>query len=501
MADLPTEVLDLIVSQVALEKWWEPKEKSFKKDLGTLRSLRLANGRLLQVASAYLFEDITLYFTEASHAKLMAISQHPRYRVCVRTVGISPKAIFGQFLDRESFGQWLHKARPLVMSADHSEGYIRMPQYMASLLNKGLAIDFHYAEYVSLYRKQEQLFGKAGSLLKTAVSCFPHLEEVSPSVRTPPTRYSVPSFDDASVSGIWQDSACLYKFDLEHAVMILTAIFQGRSLARTRLDMGHFFYKLDTLIMDLQDPVARGQIQKLVADSKKIELSIQTLDFPRLQQALNNGKCKDFLGLMKSLESLSCWAYELHGSPFAYPSISDIFGDNTWQQLRRLEVGGIRTYASDLAKVLKRHRSTLQKLVLLDILLSRGSWQDVFVEVRGGAIQVLKVHHLGCGDDPELFLEDTVLQHLDPIKTSHPLHAFLFQGASWKPWLDQFLEYPDPDSDLDSEPGSNLGSDLGSNEGSSSGSDSGSDSSSNSNSASIPELFDSEDIDTEDGQE
>ena len=503
MADLPTEVLDLIVSQVALETRWEPKEKAFKKDLGTLRSLRLANRRLLQVASAYLFEDVTLYFTEASHTKMMAISQHPGYRMCVRTVGISPKAIFGQFLDRDSFGQWLHKARPLVMSADYSEGYIRMPQYMAFLLKKGLAIDFHYAEYVSLYRKQEQLFGKAGSLLKTAISCFPRLEEVSSSVRTPPTTYSVPSFDDASVSDIWQDSACLYKFDLEHAVMILTAVSQGRSLARTQLDIGHFFYKLDTLIMDLQDSVARGQIQKLVADSKKIELSIQTLDFPRLQQALSTGKCKDFLGLMKSLESLSCWAYELHGSPFAYPSISDIFGDNTWQQLRRLEVGGVCTYASDLAKILKRHRSTLQKLVLLDILLSRGSWQDVFVEVRGGAIQVLKVHHLGCGDDPELFLEDTVIQHLDPIKSSHPLHAFLFQGASWKPWLDQFLEYPDPDSDSDSdsEPGSNSGSDLGSNAGSDSGSDlvsiAGSDSDSNPNLASDPELFNSEDIDME----
>ena len=481
MADLPTEVLDLIVSQVALEKWWEPKEKSFKKDLGTLRSLRLANRRLLQVASAYLFEEMTLYFTEASHAKMMAISQHPGYRMCVRTLGISPKAIFGQFLDRDPFGQWLHKARPLVTSADHSEGYIRMPRYMTYLLNKGMAIDFHYAEYVSLYRKQEQLFGKAGSLLKTAISCFPRLEEVSPSVRTPPTTYSVPSTDDAFISDIWQDSACLYKYDLDHAVMILTAVFQGRSLAMTQLDMGQFFYKLDTLIMDLQDPAACGQIQKLVAHSKKMELSIQTLDFPRLQQALSTGKCKEFLGLMKSLESLSCWTYELHGSPFAYPSIPDIFGDNTWQQLRRFEIGGICTCASDLAKILKRHRSTLQKLVLLDILLSRGSWQDVFVEVRGGAIQVVKVHHLGCGDDPELFFEDTNLQHLDPISTSHPLYAFLFQGASWKPYLDQFLEFPDPDSDSDSEPGSS----------------SGSESISNPNLASDPELFDSEDIDME----
>ena len=485
MANLPTEVLDLIVSQVALEKRWDPKGKSFKKDLDTLRSLRLASRRLLQVASAYLFEDITLYFTEASHAKMMAISQHPGYRMCVRTVGISPKAIFGQLLDRDSFEQWIHKGRPLVMSGDHFEGYIRIPQHMTYLFKKEMAIDFHYSEYVSLYRKQEQRFGKAGSLLKTAISCFPRLEEVCPSVRTPPTTYTLASTDDAFVSDIWQNSACRYKYDLDHTVMILTAVFQGRSLATTQLNMGHFFYKLDTLVMDLQDPVACGQIQKLVADSKKIDLSIQTLDFPRLQQALKTGKCKEFLGLMKSLESLSCWTYELHGFTVIYPSMSDIFGDNTWQQLRRLEIGGIYTYASDLAKILKRHRFTLQKLVLLDVLLSRGSWRDVFVEIRGGAIQTVKVHHLGCGDDPEIFFEDTSLQHLDPLSTSHPLHAFLFRGASWIPYIDELLEFSDLDSDSDSEPGSNAGSE----------------SDSNSNLGLDSELTDSEAIDSEDGPE
>ena len=487
MANLPTEVLDLIVSQVALELLWNPKKRSLDQDRETLRSLRLASRRFLQEASAHLFEDITLYFTEASHAKMMAISQHPEYRMCVRTVGISPKAIFGPFLDRDAFGQWIHQAMTLLMSADNSEGYFHIPQNRIYLLTKGMAIDLHYSNYLSLYRKQEQLFGKAGSLLKTAISCFPRLEEVCPSIRTPPTTYSFASTDDAFVSDIWQDSVFLHKYDLDHSVMILTAVSQGRSLATTQLNMGQFFYKVDTLVMDLQDPVASGQIQKLVADSKKIALSIQTLNFPRLQQALNTGKCKEFLGLMKSLESLSCWTYELHGFTIIYPSMSDIFGDNTWQQLRRLEIGGIYTYASDLAKILKRHRSTLQKLVLLDVLLSRGSWRDVFVEVRGGAFQNVKVHHLGCGDDSEIFFENTSLQHLDPISTSHPLHAFLFRGASWIPYIDELLELSDLDSetDSDSEPGSNAGSE----------------SDSNSNLGLDSELTDSEAIDSEDGPE
>ena len=480
MAALPTEVLNLIVLQVALDYIHEPEKKTFKKDLGTLRSLRLANKTLSLVASAYLFEEVTVFFTEASHAKMMAISQHPWYGKCVRSIGISPKAIFGEFLDRDAFGRWMHQERPLVITYDHAEGYFRTPLHLNLMMNKEMAelvIDLHYAEYVSLYKKQEELFGKAGSLLKTAIRCFPRLEEVAPSIRTPPTTYSVASANDALIRDSWQDSACLYKFDLDHAVMILAAVSQGRSLATTQLDIGRFFYSLDTLIMDVQDPIARGQIQKLVTDAKKIDLSVQTLDFPRLQQALTNGKCKEFLGAMKSLESLSCWAYKMDDSPLPHPSISDIFGDNTWHHLRRLEIGGVRTHASDLAKILIHHRSTLQKLVLLDILLSQGSWRDVFVEVREGAIQTVKIHHLGCGDDPEFFF-DTELQHLDPISTSHPLYAFLFRGASWTPRVDELLEYSED-----------------------SGSDSGSESASNSIGDSEMELTDTENVDPEDGHE
>lgn len=74
---------------------------------------------------------------------------------------------------------------------------------MASLrTGESSVIDFHHAEYTSLYRKQEQLFVKAGDLLKTAIGCFSRLEQVESSVRTPPTAYSVPSTDDAFISDI-----------------------------------------------------------------------------------------------------------------------------------------------------------------------------------------------------------------------------------------------------------------------------------------------------------
>ena len=60
MAILPPELLHLIVSQVALSYVYYPKKRELKKDLGTLRSLRLAKPKLTTVASEYLFEEVTL---------------------------------------------------------------------------------------------------------------------------------------------------------------------------------------------------------------------------------------------------------------------------------------------------------------------------------------------------------------------------------------------------------------------------------------------------------
>ena len=449
MATLAPELLHLIVSQVARSDVYDPKQGELKKDLGTLRSLRLASRKLSEVASEYLFEEITLYFTEASHAKMMAIAQHPTYCTYVRTLGISPKAIFGPFLDRAAFGEWIHRARPLVLD-DVSAGYFHVPQRMAYLYAKvACVMDFHHTEYTLLYNKQEDLFLKAGDLLKIAIGRFSRLERVEPSVRTPPTAYAVPSTDDAFISDSWQDSVCLDQYDLDHAVLILTAVSQGRSLAGTQTDVSEFFTKMDTMVMDVRDPVAAGQIRSLVADTKKLNFSIQTSHFVGLEQLLNTGKCASFLGLMKDLESLKCstWGERYHPVPMPFPRISDIFRDNSWRNLRHLELGRFFTTASELEKLFSSHRSTLQEICLQHILLYRGSWRDVFIQLRRSALSNIMLHHLGSGDHVDLFFGDIDEVDLDPLSSSHPIHAFLFRGASWVPYMDDVLEDSDADSD------------------------------------------------------
>ena len=130
MAFLAPELVHLIISHVARSYLPTHKPGVLRKDLGTLRSLRLANQNLCKVASEYLFEELTLYFTEASHAKMIAIAKHPFYSACVRSIEIAPKAIFGPFLDRDAFWEWFTGERPLVICGERplvmSEEYFRV---------------------------------------------------------------------------------------------------------------------------------------------------------------------------------------------------------------------------------------------------------------------------------------------------------------------------------------------------------------------------------------
>lgn len=454
MANLAPELLHAIVSQVALSYVYYPEAGVLNKDLGTLRSLRLANRKLSEVASEYLFEELTLYFTEASHAKMLAIAQHPTYSACVRKLGVSPKAIFGPFMDRNAFGQWFRRERCLVLD-DHNHGFARyfyVPKRLKYLPTKEAGvIDFHHAEYTILYRKQEELFRKAGDILETAIRCFSRLEQVESSVRTPSTTYRVSSIDNATISHLWQDLACLHKNDLDHGVMILTAVSRGRCLAATQIDVSQLFYKMDTMIIDIPDPVASEQIQRLVVDAKKINFSIQSSD-AELQWLLHEGKCAEFLGSMKKLESLACSIYVFSYGDVPRGSVHDIFRENTWQNLRVLELARFLANPRELANLFSRHRSTLQTLNLQHIALRRGSWHDVFVKLRRSALHVVKVHHLGGEYHSDIFFDDVDMDehHLDAIPPSHPLHAFLFEGALWEPGMDDILEGTELLSDVTS---------------------------------------------------
>ena len=427
MSTLPTELLRLIVSQVTLSYVHYPNAENHKRDISTLKSIRLANWELSQLASVYLFEELTLYFTEASHAKMMAIAQHLTYSSYVRSLRIAPKAIPGPLSDRDAFVEWFNQTRPRLTERGYDIVSLLVSQRTTRVLeNDAGSIDFHYAEYKSLYKKQEQLSDKAGNLLKTAIGCFKRLEEVGFTMDIPRMEYSVPSAD-AAISELLQDCACRYGYDFDQSVLILRAAFHGRSFAGAPIDISKVLYNMDTMVIDLSNPVTSEPIQRLVTNAKEFNFYIQTWDFSGLQQLFNAGKCQTFLGSIRTLELLRCSTFKLQGSPRLYPTVWDVLGENTWQHLHCLELSGFCTSARKLSKLLNRHRSTLRKLLLQHILLTRGYWVQVFFTLQGSAVRDVKIYHVSRGVDLESFLENMKELPFDQIPSSPWLHDFLFR--------------------------------------------------------------------------
>lgn len=458
MATLPPELLRLIVSQVALSYLYYPDTNQYKKDLGTLRALRLANYSLSSLASCHLFEEVTVYFTEASHAKMMAIARHPTYSLCVRSLLIGPRAIFGPYLDRDDFGLWVDDARPLAEKKGSSVGWLSLgpPRKECVHMKEAQVIDFHHAEYTSFYEKQEQLLKNAGDYLKTAIIRFSCLEEVGPSTRTPRMACSVPSTDDHFMAEQLLNPVSLNVYDVDHAAIILRAVSLGQDVARTSIDIGRMFSVMDTMIINR--PNLRKHIEILVPNVRNLEFSLKTFEPSEWRQFFVKGRCRSFLSSMTMLDSLRCSTFG-HGDGTAlFPTIPHIFGDNTWQNLSRLELSRFYTNAGELSSLLGRHRSTLQTLILQHIKLLHGSWLNVFITLRGAALGVVKVYHLTedyhltraydttgayaptWAYDPRYFSDDIVELHFDQIASSDSLDAFLFRGGSWGSHMNRELE-------------------------------------------------------------
>ena len=142
--------------------------KNTFKRLATLKSLRLCNKKLAATTAEFVFEEVLLHFTEESHRKLEAISQH-KYGNYVQVLHIVPKAISGPLVPKTEFGQWLRGKRAVLDSNTLLDNtHILYPgDYPESLVMPGCVrisrktISFHYEEYSSLHAKQQKLFATA----------------------------------------------------------------------------------------------------------------------------------------------------------------------------------------------------------------------------------------------------------------------------------------------------------------------------------------------------
>ena len=429
MAIIPTEVLRIIFGSDILQK-----------DIGTLRSVRLANHSFCEIATEYLFKCIVLYYTEASYNKMMAVARHRTYHTHVRCIGISPQAIPGAdrpgaFLNRDEFGQWFRQERLLMQRPGLKKGFFKVPPEKEHLpYREAAVIDLHHAAYKSLCAKQEQLSGKAGKMLETAIASFYRLEKVdTTNVETPPTPYPVPSTDNASIRDLWQDNARMNDYSHRHKKMIMEAVSEGRFTVTSRYEVGTLVLKMDTATI-------KPPTNSRIISCGNIVLDVSFFCILLSGHHLGRGTCERFTGKMQRLESLTCTTSQLHHPLSEEITISSILGNNTWQRLNRLDLGGLYTDASYLDGLFSRHKSTLEHLGLHSIFLRSGSWRAIFSTLRACSLRSIKVNHLGSGDQYPEIRENCFFFPFPSSPPPAPLYAFLFQEGPWVAEMEDLLE-------------------------------------------------------------
>jgi len=104
------------------------------------------------------------------------------------------------------------------------------------------------------------------------------------------------------------------------------------------------------------------------------------------------------------LESLSICSQTLTYTTYPNPSLPKILGDFTWTRLNYLSLSDFVIAAKQLINIFERHRSILRKLSIQHILLTSGTWEIVFRELRGGILRDVEVCHLAQeGHDEDHF--------------------------------------------------------------------------------------------------
>ncbi|MCJ1452246.1 hypothetical protein MMC28_002588 [Mycoblastus sanguinarius] len=402
MNRLPVELLRIVLSElirndepIDIENFHPEESQIFS----TLKSLRLCTRKLAIVTAEYIYEEVHLYFTETSHAKMVAIANHPIYNSHDHQLRIMPKEISGPLLTKEEFGLWLRGKRMLISGQNLT--YINGGRYLdipKSIKLSEKVVDRHYEQYNMLSGQQKKLFPRAESSLQAAVGRFLNLKEAVSGLYWPqrPTLYKRPTNPDENIMWTWKRDGCLEKFDMDQSTMILRTLERGQSQSGAHIDVAGLFDEFDTRMMDLPDPNDRAHVQRLMADAKRFDLMLNTFHLIELRKLLNAGKCAKFLGAMTKLETLNCSTYQHFVEP--PPKFPDVFGNFTWPRLTHLELGRFFVWGDELTGLLHRHKTTMTFLSLRDILLHRTcSWYGVLIDLKGGALQEIELYHLGYG--------------------------------------------------------------------------------------------------------
>lgn len=207
------------------------------------------------------------------------------------------------------------------------------------------------------------------------------------------------------------------------------------------------FSVMDTMVVDC--PKVGKHIRRLAPHVRRLEFSLNTLEPLKWRPFFEKRKCWSFLGSMQMLESLRFSTFALYSDLTRPPELAHIFRDNAWQNLSRLELSRLVIDSGELSSLLGRHISTLQILALQHIGLLLGSWYDVFSNLRGAALRVVKAYHLTEASSFPYLSDGLEELYFDQIPSPGLLDAFLFRGGSWGPHVNRELANLELEQNID----------------------------------------------------
>ena len=426
--------------------------------LATLKSLRLCNKRLSVNTAEAVFEEVVLHFTELSHSRLEAISQHP-YKDYVRVLHIVPKGISGPLLPKKEFGRWLRGRRtlidnPLICYAGLGyAGHLIMPD---GVKISRQAVDLHYAEYSTIHAEQQKLFATAEDVLQAAIGRLLQLKRVESGLYfdwsrrredtptddfepSPGYLWAFPRRDvlpkDEAIDTVWNIGACQINFDMDQGAMILRAIARGKASSGARIDVGPLFRHLNIMVTQIADPEEKAVVNALMADTKHFNFSLAKAELREAEEDMSFGKIVTFLQSMTNLESL-----HFKSESFSLEDrIGRAFGNRiTWPHLARLSVTGVDHFDfGGLVALVRRHKASLRQLMLYDFCYDLDHCCNLFTGMHAGILDKIDIWHL-CRKKlgevpivPDILVEDQYWVECGP--------RHVFSGGTWSPRLESDL--------------------------------------------------------------
>jgi len=270
-----------------------------------------------------------------------------------------------------------------------------------------------YSKFKTIWNTQARFFPRAEQILKDCVASFSKLSLVSSAIQFPHRPLLKPNQDfeseAARIAYIWRFNACLRRYDINQAAMILRAVAQGQKLSSANISVTSIFRYTDTKIFDFSE-IDHSDMLRLCANEEDFSLGLNGYDMDTVQNILASGKIADFLGSLQKVREFGCSAYQLHdGSSM----LRGILGVHTWPNLKVLSLDRFYTNAGYLVGVFTRHEN-LENIDLANLMLSEGTWFEIFDSLRKGKLDHAHLWNLGYASSADEVLNDHTLYHVHP---------------------------------------------------------------------------------------